>query len=216
MVRCAAAIGSRASLAAKRALDLAGGLVLGVVLIPPLLVAAAAVRLLSRGPVLFAQERLGRHGTPFQLYKLRTMHVGSEEALAALVAADDAARSEWDRYGCLVEDPRIVPLVGPLLRRTSLDELPQLWNVLRGDMSLVGPRPLQESLLDGLEPDLVRLRTMVRPGLTGLWQVSGRSELDLDRMVELDARYVGTWSLRSDLRILSRTPRAVLRRQGAY
>jgi lipopolysaccharide/colanic/teichoic acid biosynthesis glycosyltransferase len=193
-----------------------GALVLGVVALPLLLLSAAAIGLASRGPILFAQERLGRRGAPFQMYKLRTMRVGAEKALETLTGSDDATRAEWDRYGCLAHDPRVVPVVGPLLRRTSLDELPQLWNVLRGDMSLVGPRPLQLALLGGASSELVRRRSLVKPGLTGLWQVSGRSDLDLDRMVELDARYVDTWSLGLDLRILFRTPRAVLCRRGAY
>ncbi len=204
------------TLALKRTLDLLVATVIGLTLLPLLVAAVVALQLASPGPVLFAQQRVGRGGRPFRMYKLRSMHVGADEALSTLVAGSEELRGEWGRYGRLARDPRVVPGIGTLVRRTSVDELPQIWNVLRGDMSLVGPRPLQPALLDALPAGLVRCRMAVRPGLTGLWQVSGRSELSLEDMLAMDAVYVRGWTMRQDLRILSRTPGAVLRRRGAY
>ena len=155
--------------AARRAIDIAGACVLLVAFLPLLLVAGALVRRLSAGPALFAQRRVGRDGRPFTMWKLRTMHVDGEARLEAHLAGDAAARDEWTCYRRLARDPRHVPVVGWLLRRTSVDELPQLWNVLRGDMTLVGPRPLEPAALERCPPHLRELRARCRPGLTGLW-----------------------------------------------
>ncbi len=174
---------------AKRGIDVVGavvGLVLGAA---PMAVIAAAVAAVMGRPVLFRQERPGLGGTTFTLYKFRTMRSGP---------GDDG--------------DRLTPL-GRTLRSTSLDELPELWNVLRGDMSLVGPRPLLVEYLDRYSPRQAR-RHEVRPGLTGLAQVSGRNALSWDERLELDVRYVETWTLGGDLRILARTALSVLRRDG--
>ena len=171
---------------------------------------AVAIKATSRGPVFFVDERIGVGQRPFRCYKFRTMvrdARASQEALEELNEADGVLFK-------LRDDPRVTS-VGRFLRRTSLDELPQLFNVLKGDMSFVGPRPLP--LRDcGLMDDSHRRRHVLKPGITGLWQVSGRSDLSFDDMVRLDLQYMETWSLRSDAYILWRTVGAVVRSRGAY
>lgn len=180
-----------------------------VVLSPLLLALGLAVRFTTPGPALYRQERVGRDGRHFTILKLRTMVVDADELRAGL------EHHVGDRRLFKIEDdPRITPL-GSWLRRWSLDELPQLWNVLRGDMSLVGPRPGLPAEVARYEEHVTR-RLMVLPGITGLWQVSGRADLTWDETVRLDLHYVDNWSLALDLQILLRTVRAVLRRDGAY
>lgn len=193
--------------AAKRLLDLALGSLLLVAATPVLLLAAAAVRLTSRGPVLFVQPRIGHRCRRFAMYKLRTMVDGAELEESALARPGKV-------FFKLDDDPRITP-VGRLLRRFSIDELPQVLNVLRGDMSLVGPRPLLVSDLRRFPEARQRVRFSVKPGLTGLWQVSGRSLLSDDERIRLDEEYVRRWSLGRDLAILARTPAVVLSGRGA-
>jgi len=194
----------------KAAVDRSLGAVLLLAASPVVLLSALAVRVSSRGPAFFAQQRVGVDGALFTMYKLRTMVVGADRMV------DDLAASS-DRDGLMFKmraDPRVTP-VGRWLRRFSLDELPQLWNVVRGDMSLVGPRPpLPREYVD--YHDSVHLRLRVRPGLTGLWQVSGRADLSWEESMRLDLRYVDNWSLAMDAMILWKTARAVLRRSGAY
>jgi exopolysaccharide biosynthesis polyprenyl glycosylphosphotransferase len=194
----------------KEAFDrVTSGLVL-ILLAPLLAVLAAAVQLTSRGPALFTQVRVGKDGREFTIYKLRTMYADAEDRLAEL-----AAQNEHD--GLLFKirnDPRITPL-GRVLRRFSLDELPQLFNVFLGHMSLVGPRPPLPSEVAQYPEDLLR-RLAVKPGITGLWQVSGRSNLSWEDTVRLDLRYVENWSLTFDLVILLRTFTAIVRASGAY
>jgi lipopolysaccharide/colanic/teichoic acid biosynthesis glycosyltransferase len=160
--------------------------------------------------VLFRQERVGVDGRRFTMLKFRSMVTDAEERRHALVDLDEGNGMLFK----IREDPRITP-VGALLRRFSLDELPQLFNVLRGDMSLVGPRPPLPEEVAAYDDDAVR-RLRVRPGMTGLWQVSGRSDLSWEESLRLDLRYVDNWSLALDLSILWRTWRAVLRGSGAY
>lgn len=196
------AVGRRAMLLVKAAVDRAGAAVALLVLLPLLAVLVVAVRATSPGPALFTQPRVGRDGQLFRILKLRTMIHGAEAELA-------------DGGPKVPGDPRITR-VGRWLRRWSLDELPNLVNVLRGDMSLVGPRPdLPGGVLATAGAEAVR-RLDVRPGLTGLWQVNGRSSLDLDERIRLDVRYVDEWSLGLDARILARTVVAVVRGVGAY
>lgn len=193
----------------KRAIDVVGAVVLLLLVAPVLLAAVIAVRVDTPGSALFRQRRTGWHGKEFQVLKLRTMQVGSEGLRAAL-----AVRNEADgQLFKIREDPRVTP-VGRWLRRYSLDELPQLANVLMGHMSLVGPRPLpvEDSVFTGDAPR----RLLVRPGLTGLWQIGGRSDLTWEDALRLDLEYVDTWSVRKDLAILARTLPAVLRGDGAY
>lgn len=209
---------SRATAAACRALDLVLTTVMIVCLSPLLAAITVAVRLDSPGRVVFRQRRLGRCLKPFTLNKFRTMREGTpddthREYVLALIAGNDTARGEGRPLFKLTEDERVTRL-GHLLRRTSLDELPQLFNVLRGDMSLVGPRPPIPYEVERYPADWFA-RFAVKPGLTGLWQVSGRSELDLREMVALDVEYIERRSPWLNVTILARTIPAVLNRQGA-
>ena len=194
----------------KRAIDLVGSATLLVVLAPAMLVCAVAIRLTSPGPALFKQPRAGRHGQTFTLLKFRSMKCGADEDIAGL-----RGQSEVDGpLFKMKDDPRITR-VGRFLRATSLDELPQLLNVLLGQMSLVGPRPFvvaEAQQIDGWAAK----RFTVRPGMTGLWQVSGRSDLPFEDLRHLDYAYVSSWSLWWDLRILAKTPPTVFARRGAY
>lgn len=195
--------------AAKRAIDIVGAAALLLLLAPLLLVTAIAVKAESPGPVLFRQRRTGWHGQEFEVLKLRTMHVGAERMRAEL-----GARNESDGHLFKIrEDPRITT-TGRWLRRWSLDELPQLVNVLMGQMSLVGPRPLPVRDSEFSEDAWHRL--LVRPGLTGLWQIGGRSNLGWEEALRLDLQYARAWSIRMDLKILMRTLPAVARGDGAY
>jgi exopolysaccharide biosynthesis polyprenyl glycosylphosphotransferase len=193
----------------KNLMDRILAAVLLLVLTPLLLVISILIRLSDRGPAFFSQPRVGREGKTFRVLKFRTMYIDAEERLAHLV---DQNESDGLLFK-IKNDPRITP-VGRFLRRTSLDELPQLFNVLKGEMSLVGPRPLPAD--DGDFLGDVRRRLLVRPGMTGLWQVSGRSELSWDDAVRLDLYYVDNWSLAFDLLILWRTVGVVFGRRGAY
>jgi exopolysaccharide biosynthesis polyprenyl glycosylphosphotransferase len=181
-----------------------------LLLLPALLVLGLLVRLDSRGPAIYPQQRVGRHGRLFTMYKFRSMSATADLERTRLVAANQADGVLFK----IRQDPRITRL-GSWLRRSSLDELPQLWNVVRGEMSLVGPRPAlpEEVALYDLDP---RRRLVVKPGITGLWQVSGRSDLTWAESVRLDVKYVDNWSLGLDLSILARTIRAVLGHRGAY
>jgi lipopolysaccharide/colanic/teichoic acid biosynthesis glycosyltransferase len=202
------------ALGIKRVVDVVGALALLILAAPLLGVCVLWVRRRDPGPAFFRQARGGRGGTTFSIWKLRTMHVGSCDGAELL--SDAAGHEHWEQSRRSSADPRVIPGVGAILRRSSLDELPQLWNVLRGDMSLVGPRPLELMILAALPPDVVRQRAAVRPGLTGLWQVSGRCDLDLRQLLDLDLTYVQTRSLWLDFRILCRTPAAVITGRGAY
>jgi exopolysaccharide biosynthesis polyprenyl glycosylphosphotransferase len=195
----------------KRMLDLIVGTVLLAVGTPLLLLTALAIKLTSRGPVLYKQRRLGIHGTEFMILKFRSMHPDAEQR-----RDDYLGVNEQDGGGILFKirrDPRITP-VGRLIRRLSIDELPQLLHVISGTMSLVGPRPL--AAIDSVYTGSARRRLLVRPGLTGLWQVSGRSGLSWEDAVRLDLYYVENWSLGLDLTILARTVLAVFGGKGAY
>jgi exopolysaccharide biosynthesis polyprenyl glycosylphosphotransferase len=194
----------------KRLVDLVGATMGLIILFPVLACAVLAIRLTSRGPVLYAQDRYGLYRRRFRMYKLRTMIQDAEALQGSLEALNEATGPVFK----IKDDPRITP-VGRFLRRSSIDEIPQLLNVLRGDMSLVGPRPLPlRDVARFTEGALVR-RFSVRPGLTGLWQISGRSELSFDRWIELDLQYIDRWSLALDAMILVKTVPAVLRGTGA-
>ena len=199
----------------KRALDIAGALALGILALPLVACAAVWIKLASRGSVLYRQEREGEGGRSLRILKLRTMHPDAEAHLARVLASPQV-HAEWARHFKLRKDPRILPGVGRFLRRTSLDELPQLWSVLKGEMSLVGPRPFPRYHLEGFGPRFRALRNRVKPGLTGLWQVSDRADGGLEVQEALDTYYIRNWSLWLDLYILARTVRAVLFPKGAY
>jgi lipopolysaccharide/colanic/teichoic acid biosynthesis glycosyltransferase len=202
----------------KRMLDLAGSATLLTVLSPLLLLVAVAVKLTSRGPVLFRQERVGYGMKPFTMLKYRTMRpdAGSAMHQAYVTQFIKGGTNPAAAPGVfkLTNDPRVTP-IGRLLRKTSLDELPQLWNVVVGDMSLVGPRPPIKYEVDQYEGWHRRRVLDVKPGLTGLWQVTGRSRTTFDDMVRLDLQYARSYSLWTDLKILLSTPRAVIAGKGA-
>ncbi|HYO61016.1 MAG TPA: sugar transferase [Actinomycetota bacterium] len=202
---------------AKRAMDLLIGTVAMTVAAPVMLVSALAVRLSSKGPVLFRQQRIGMDGRPFDMLKFRTMVTDADasihqEFVEGLIRGDVAQDEDVEMYK-LTDDPRVTK-VGRILRRTSIDELPQLINVLRGEMSVVGPRP---PLLFEVElyEEWHRRRLEVRPGMTGLWQVSGRSKMTFDEMVRLDIHYIETWSPLRDISIVLRTIPALLRKEAS-
>lgn len=197
----------------KRVFDTVAAALMLVMLSPVLLVLALLIRR-DGGPALFAHPRIGKQGRVFNCYKFRTMVVDAEQQLEQLLQKRPELRTQWQRERKLRHDPRVSP-IGRLLRRTSLDELPQLINVVRGEMSLVGPRPVVRAELQRYG-DEVGYYLMVRPGMTGLWQVSGRNDVDYDTRVYLDTWYVKNWSLWHDLVILIKTVRVVLSRSGAY
>lgn len=200
-------------LAAKRAVDIMGALMFFVLFGPLYLLVALAVRVEGRGAVHFWQTRLGQDGRAFRFYKFRSMVEDGDAVLEQHLARDAAARAQWQKYQKLDNDPRITR-VGRLIRKFSLDELPQFFNVLKGDMSLVGPRPCmvrQRSLYGARWADYCRMR----PGITGLWQVSGRNRLPYEERVALDARYSAEWSLWLDAKILARTVWVVLSGDGS-
>ncbi len=199
----------------KRTMDLVLVLTTLPLWLPLCLVVALVIRLEDGNVALYFQERLGKNNLPFKTIKFRTMVPEAERVLQEKLDSDPALRAEWETHFKLRRDPRITR-VGAWLRKTSLDELPQLINVLRGEMSLVGPRPLPEYHQRVLAARTQDLRTRLRPGLTGLWQVSGRSNIGTDGMERWDAYYVRNWSVWLDLVILFRTTRAVVKRSGAY
>ena len=202
-------------LLAKRGFDVLAAAVLLLVLVPVLLVVCLLVRLSSPGPVLFRQQRVGQDGKWFSFYKFRSMYYGADDSVhrAYYEQLIEGSARPVGRSFKLEDDPRVTP-IGRVLRRYSLDEFPQLFNVLRGDMSLVGPRPPIPYETDKYgQREWQRLT--VRPGITGLWQVSGRSNLDFQAMIDLDLAYISDWSLLGDLQILLRTPWAVISARGA-
>ena len=206
----------RRNRAVKRAVDVGLGALCLLVAAPSLALLCLAVKLASRGPALFAQERTGLDGRRIRVLKIRTMRADAEKRLAEYLAARPELRREWDERMKLHDDPRLIPVLGTLLRRFSLDELPQLWNVVRGTMSLVGPRPFPDYHLDRFAPDFLRLRQRVRPGITGLWQVMVRSDGTLDEQRAYDSYYIRNWSLWLDAYLLARTLGVVLGGRGAY
>jgi Undecaprenyl-phosphate galactose phosphotransferase WbaP len=203
------------NIAVKRCFDILASSLLMIVLSIPLLILAALIKLRLGGPVFFRQTRIGRSGKPFGCLKFRTMHGDADEQLRALLATDAEARREWGTYRKLRNDPRVTTF-GEFLRSMSLDELPQLFNVLVGEMSLVGPRPVLQEEIDLYYKDKAEFCFSVRPGVTGLWQVSGRSGNGYDYRIAADLWYVKNWNLWLDIVILLRTVPALLSRAGAY
>ena len=200
----------------KRALDYTIAVPAALLSLPVLLVSAIWIMLVDGWPVFFTQERRGYRGKTIRVLKLRTMYRDAEARLETHLANNPEAREEWQRFFKLKKDPRVLPGVGTFLRRTSLDELPQIFNVLRGDMSLVGPRPFPEYHLAQFDRNFCDFRASVAPGLTGLWQVSARSDGDLVVQKSLDSYYIRNWSLWLDLYIVMRTVVTVVRGSGAY
>jgi Undecaprenyl-phosphate galactose phosphotransferase WbaP len=200
----------------KRAMDIIIASFSLTLSLPLLAVAAAWIKRVSPGPAFYIQEREGKDGQPIKVLKLRTMYPGADAMLQRYLGENQAARQEWNRFCKLKNDPRVIRGIGRFLRKTSLDELPQLWNILKGEMSLVGPRPFPAYHNQQFSGEFRNLRTQVTPGLTGFWQVSARSNGDLTVQESLDSYYIQNWSLWLDLYILIRTVSVVLCADGAY
>lgn len=199
----------------KRGLDVTLVLLAAPVALPLILGFALALFLLEGAAPFYRQDRVGRDGRIYKMWKLRSMVPDAEARLAVHLAADPAAWAEWNSTQKLKADPRVTPL-GRLLRKSSMDELPQLWNVLRGDMSVVGPRPVVRLELDRYYAAAREHYLSVPPGLTGLWQVSGRNDIDYDERVQLDRHYVDNWNVWTDMTIVLRTVGVMFGRKGAY
>jgi Undecaprenyl-phosphate galactose phosphotransferase WbaP len=205
----------RKNQAIKRSLDVMIAVLALVAAAPIIGLSVALIKLVSPGSAFFAQERDGLGGKKFKVWKLRTMYPNAEAILASRLASDDELRHEWHRNMKLVHDPRIIPVVGTLLRRLSIDELPQLWNVIWGQMSLVGPRPFPEYHLNRFTPAFRALRATVRPGMSGMWQVMIRNSGSLEEQELFDSYYIRNWSLWLDFYIMVRTVFATLSAKGA-
>lgn len=203
-----------ANILIKKLFDLVLSCILLIVLAVPMAVIALLIRLDSKGPVIYSQERRGKKNRPFLCYKFRTMYDDAEDRLQGLLDASEQAKKEWDHHWKLSEDPRVTR-VGKFLRQTSLDELPQIFNVVKGEMSLVGPRPVTTLEIEMYYKDQAKLCFGVTPGVTGLWQVSGRSNTSYNYRIALDSWYVRNWNLWLDIVILFKTVRVVLKREGA-
>ena len=199
----------------KRTVDLVVAFTGALFYLPVIAAAVLAVQLVDRGPIFFAQVRRGYGGRPIRVWKLRTMYRDSAARLDRHLDADPRALQEWCHNFKLRRDPRVLPWVGSFLRRSSIDELPQIWNLIRGDMTLVGPRPLPDYHLDAFDGEFRRLRQSVVPGLTGLWQVAVRSDGDCATLRRLDSFYIKNRSPGLDLAILLRTVIVVLTGRGA-
>jgi len=198
----------------KRALDLLGAVVGGLFISPLLLAIAVSIKLDSSGPAFYGHQRVGADGEHFSCWKFRTMHVNAERLLDEYLQDNPILQAEWEQNQKLRDDPRVTRL-GRFLRKISLDEIPQLWNVLRGEMSLTGPRPIVDAEIPKYDKDYV-LYKAIRPGMSGFWQVSGRSNLGYEERVKMDSYYVRNWSVWLDIIILARTVKVVLGGRGAY
>ncbi len=199
---------------AKRIVELLIAIIAFIVLIPVFLIISLLIKLSSQGPVYFVQERVGKDNKLFRCYKFRTMYLDAPARLEKLLKLSPEAKMQWDKYLKIPNDPRTTS-VGKFLRRISFDELPQLWNVIKGEMSLVGPRPYLSNEVENLKQEMVII-SKVTPGLSGLWQVSGRSHLSFEERIRLDEYYVKNWTIWLDLVILIKTIKVMFSTQGAY
>ncbi len=204
----------RANGAIKRAFDVVAAGSALIALSPALLTVAFLIWFQDRGPVLYSHKRVGRYGRQFRVWKFRTMVTDAEARLKAYLESDPVAAAEWRDAQKLTDDPRVTAL-GRFLRKTSIDELPQLWNILVGEMSVVGPRPITRPELDRYGKER-RYYLLVRPGLTGLWQISGRSTTSYEKRIKYDRDYLEQWSFTRDIVIILKTIPAVLASRGAY
>lgn len=202
------------SLKWKRFFDLLFTLPLLPLMILLFTLIAFIIKITSRGPVIFTQERVGRNGKLFKIYKFRTMHCNAERELKKILKKNPQAQKEWQEKRKLKNDPRITK-IGKILRKTSLDELPQFINVIKGEMSIVGPRPYLPSEIKDIQ-DYSHIILSVPPGITGLWQINGRSNTTFQERVELDCQYVNNFNLSLDIKIILKTIKVVLKGEGAY
>lgn len=198
----------------KNTMDQIFGILFIFLFSPMLLIISIAIKTMSPGPVFYRQERVGKGAKIFKIWKFRTMYIDADQKLKDLLNSDLELKKEWETYFKLKKDPRITP-IGTFLRKYSLDEFPQLFNVLTGEMSLVGPRPFVQGEIEELNTSLLPLYAQVKPGLTGLWQVSGRNDIDRLERMSIDVWYIQNWSLSLDILILLNTPIAVLTARGA-
>jgi Undecaprenyl-phosphate galactose phosphotransferase WbaP len=199
----------------KRLMDVVFAIPLAVLAWPIIAILGLAIKIVDPGPAFYTQERIGRNGKSLQTLKLRTMYADAEQRLNEHLGKNPQARVEWERYFKLSEDPRVLPTIGHFMRRTSLDELPQLWNVIRGDMALVGPRPFPAYHLERFDREFRATRASVFPGITGMWQVSSRSDGDLEVQRAQDLFYIRNWSIWLDIYILLQTVVVVVSGRGA-
>lgn len=199
----------------KRTFDLVVSFIAFIFLLPFFIIISILIKISSPGPVFYKHKRVGKDGKSIYVYKFRTMYIDAQKRLSQILESDPEAKKEWETRFKLKNDPRVTP-IGKILRKTSIDELPQLINVIKGDMSLVGPRPVIKEEIVNYYKDYSQYYYSVYPGMTGLWQVSGRSETDYNFRVQTDVWYVQNWSLWLDIMILFRTFGVVLRREGAY
>jgi Undecaprenyl-phosphate galactose phosphotransferase WbaP len=202
------------NLGIKRLMDNLFVLFGGILILPFLLIIALLIKVTSPGPVLYKHKRLGKNGNPFYAYKFRTMKKNAEQLLEELLKSDPAIREEWEKYHKLKNDPRVTA-VGKVLRRISFDEFPQLINIIKGEMSLVGPRPIVNEEIEKYGDDFDRIFS-IRPGLTGLWQVSGRSDTNYSERISYDTYYLQSWSAWLDLWIILKTFGSIILGKGAY
>ncbi len=205
----------RRNLALKRAIDILFTIPIALLAWPIIVVLALAIKLVDPGPAIYVQERVGRNSMTLRILKLRTMYADAEQRLEEYLRRDPQARAEWQRFFKLTHDPRVLPIIGNFMRHTSLDELPQLWNVICGDMSLVGPRPFPAYHMNSFDDEFRIIRVSVQPGITGMWQVSSRSNGDLQVQKAQDLFYIRNWSIWLDIYILLQTVIVVLNGKGA-
>jgi Undecaprenyl-phosphate galactose phosphotransferase WbaP len=205
----------RRNLALKRAIDILFTIPIALLAWPIIVVLAFAIKLVDPGPAIYVQERVGRNSMTLRILKLRTMYADAEQRLEEYLRRDPQARAEWQRFFKLTHDPRVLPIIGNFMRHTSLDELPQLWNVICGDMSLVGPRPFPAYHMSSFDDEFRIIRVSVQPGITGMWQVSSRSNGDLQVQKAQDLFYIRNWSIWLDIYILLQTVIVVLNGKGA-
>ncbi len=201
--------------AVKRIFDVLFSLSILVLFIPIFVAIAIAIRFSSKGPIVYSHQRIGRGGKKFGCYKFRTMYPDAEVKLKSILESNPELKREWEKSYKLKNDPRVTP-IGSFLRKTSLDEFPQFWNVLKGDLSVVGPRPVIRDEIVKYYGEKAAKVLSVRPGLTGLWQVSGRSNISYDSRILLDEEYINKQSLSLDIKLVLKTIPAMLSSKGAY
>lgn len=199
----------------KRIFDILFSIFILILFSPLFLLIAVLIRLSSKGPAIYSHERIGRGGKPFRCYKFRTMYLDAEHRLQKLLIDHPEVKEEWQKSRKLKNDPRIIS-IGRFLRRTSLDELPQFWNALKGDLSIVGPRPVVEEEMVLYFKDKAPKILSIRPGITGIWQVSGRSDTSYEKRIQLDEKYVDQRSFVLDLVLIAKTIPKMIFSKGAY